>query len=99
MPIVFDDLSDSQRMIVIQNAVLEQQVKLDNHHKILVEGTDKDLPIVERTRNLEGFVAGFKFWQRTIAVALVIQTVTFGTAALVYFAKLYPLLEKIANQP
>lgn len=98
MPIS-DNLTDSQRIIVIQNSVLEQQTKLDRHHKLIVEGENGTLPILERVRNLEAFVGGLKFWLRTLSVALVLQTITFGASALIYFIKLYPLLEKISNQP
>ena len=98
MPNLADNLTDSQKLIVIQNAVLEQSNKLERHHKILIEGTH-ELPLVERVRNMESFIAALKFWQRTIAVAIVLQTITFGGAALIYFIRLYPLLERLANQP
>lgn len=97
MPLA-DNLTDSQRLLVIQNSVLEQQTKLDRHHKMLIEGNG-ELPLVERVRNLEAFVGGLKFWLRTLSVALVLQTLTFGISALIYFIRLYPLLEKISNQP
>ena len=98
MPTLSDNLTESQKMVVIQNSVLEQQAKLDRHHKLLIEGNG-ELPLLERVRNLESFVGGLKFWLRTLSVALVLQTVTFATAAVVYFIRLYPLLEKISNQP
>ena len=99
MPVIPDSLTESQKLIVIQNAVLEQQGKRDRHHALIVEGINGERPLMERVRNIEAFIDGIKFWQRTIAVAIVLQTLTFGAAALVYFVKLYPLLEKISNQP
>lgn len=99
MPTSFEHLTDSQKMIVIQNAVLEQSEKLNRHHKIILEGDNGEKPLLERMRNAEDFINGIKFWQRTLAVALVLQTLTIGITALVYFMRLYPLLEKIANQP
>ena len=94
----FENLTDSQKIIVIQNSVIEQQNKLDRHHKILVEGNGEP-PLMYRVKNIETFVDGIKFWQRTIAVAIVLQTITFGAAAIVYFVRLYPLLERLANNP
>jgi hypothetical protein len=97
MPIT-DNLTDSQKMIVITNTILEQSSKLDKHHKVLIEGNGEK-PLLERMRNVEEFISGIRFWQRTLAVALVLQTLTFGVSALVYFVRLYPLLVKLANQP
>lgn len=94
----FENLTDSQKIIVIQNSVIEQQNKLDRHHKMLVEGNGEP-PLMYRVKNIETFVDGIKFWQRTIAVAIVLQTITFGAAAIVYFVRLYPLLERLANNP
>lgn len=91
-------LSDSQRLIIIQNALIEANTKLEKHHKILLEGNG-ELPLVEKVRNLETFVDTLKFWLRTVSVAIVIQTVTFGAAALIYFIKLYPILQQIARNP
>ena len=94
----FENLTDSQKIIVIQNSVIEQQSKLERHHKILVEGNGEP-PLMYRVKNIETFVDGIRFWQRTIAVAIVLQTITFGAAAIVYFVRLYPLLERLANNP
>lgn len=96
--IIGDHLTDSQKLLVISNAVLEQQAKLDRHHKVLIEGNG-ERPLVERVRNIETFIESFRFWQRTIAVAIVVQTLTIGVGAVVYIVRLYPLLERIANQP
>ena len=93
-----DNLTDSQKMIVITNTLLEQQQKLDKHHKLLIEGNGEP-PLMYRIRDIETFVNGIRFWQRTLAVALVLQTVTFIVSALAFFARIYPLLEQIANQP
>lgn len=82
-------------MSIIQNRVIEQDSILEKHHKLLVEGNG-DLPVLERLRNLETYVAHQKFWLRTVAVAIVLQTITFGVAALVYFIRLIPLLEKLS---
>ena len=93
-----DNLTDSQKMVVVTSTIIEISEKLNKHHKLLVEGNG-DKPLMERMRNVEAFVDGVKFWQRTLAVALVLQTLTFGITAIVYFVRLYPVLQKIANQP
>lgn len=92
------NLTDGQRLLILQQSIIEQGNKLEKHHRVLLEGNG-ELPLVERIRNLEAFVGGLKFWLRTVSVAIVLQTLTFGIAALVYFIKLYPVLEKIVNQP
>lgn len=93
-----DGLTDNSRLLILQQAVLDTQNKLEKHHKILVEGNG-ELPLVEKVRNLEVFVGTLKFWLRTVAVAIVLQTITFGVAALIYFIKLYPVLERISRNP
>ena len=94
--ITTDNLTDSQRLIILQNNQIESNTKLEKHHRLLVEGNG-ELPLVEKVRNLEAFVTTMKFWMRTIAVALVLQTVTFGVSAAIYFIKLYPALERITK--
>lgn len=93
-----DGLTDGQRLIVLQSRLLSNEDKVAKHHKILLEGNG-ELPLVERVRNLEAFVGGLKFWLRTVSVAIVLQTITFGIAALVYFIKLYPVLQQLVNKP
>lgn len=90
------NMSDNQRLIIIQSRVLENEERLDRHHKVLLEGNG-ELPLVEKVRNLEAFSNNLRFWLRTVAVAIVLQTITFGAAALVYFFKLYPVLEKLSQ--
>ena len=91
-----DGLSSDHRLIILQNSIIENTAKLEKHHKILLEGNG-ELPLVERVRNLEAFVGTLKFWLRTVTVAIVLQTITFGAAAFVYFIKLYPVLERLAK--
>jgi len=101
------NLTDSQRLY---QAMIENLVRMNTslttvidtqktHHKILLEGEGDDLPLLERVRNLEAFQKWFQFWFRTIAVALVLQTITFGVAAIAYFVKLYPLLDALSKKP
>lgn len=93
-----DNLTDSQKLVAILREMKAQGRYVAMHHKILVEGNG-ELPLREQVRNLNKFVDGLRFWLKTIAVAVVLQTITFAGAAIVYFARLYPVLEKLANQP
>lgn len=90
-------LTDTQRLLILQQNIIDSNVKIEKHHKILLEGNG-DLPLVEKVRNLEAFVTGMKFWLRTVLVAIVLQTVTFTAAAVVYFIKLYPILQRLIAQ-
>lgn len=92
------NLTDGQRLLILQQSILDVVNKSERHHKILLEGNG-ELPLVERVRNLEAFVGSLKFWLRTVSVAIVLQTITFGVAALVYFVKLYPVLQQLIDKP
>jgi hypothetical protein len=99
-------LTDSQRLLMIeamtntiQTRVLELDSTTERHNKILVEGQGNDLPLQERVRNLEAYANSLKFWLRTVAVAIVLQTITFGVASVIYFIRLLPLLDQLANKP
>ena len=94
-------LTDGEKFALLDNAIISTQTaintigeKVDKHQKILVEGNGV-LPLVEQVRNINAFINSVKFWMKTIAVAVVLQTITFGGAAFVYFLKLYPILEKL----
>lgn len=95
----FDSLTDSQQRLIIRNNVIQLNTDNQRFKTTLYDGANGELPMTERVRNLETFTRTMQFWFRTIAVAIVMQTIAFATAAIVYFARLYPLLEKLANQP
>lgn len=106
MPLEIPNLTDSQKLykglvenlISLNTAINDLQETQAKHHKVLIEGNG-DLPLLERVRNLEAFTGTLKFWLRTVSVAIVLQTITFGAAAIVYFVKLYPVLAEIAKTP
>lgn len=96
-------LTDSEKFALLDNAIIATQTtvnslseKVDRHSKILIEGNGH-LPLVEQVRNINVFIESMKFWLKTVAVAVVLQTISFSGAALLYFLKLYPVLEKIAK--
>lgn len=96
-----DEMTETQKVITnllsINTAVNTLQEQVGRHHKILLEGNGQ-IPLVEQVRNHSMFIDSTKFWLRTVAVAIVLQTITFGSAAIIYFVKLYPLLSNLSQQ-
>lgn len=92
----FSDMSDSQKMLVISIALNDVQNKVNVYEKLLITGNGTPA-LPERLRNIERYIDGTRYWSRFIAGAILIQTISFGAMAIVYFAKLYPILEKISN--
>lgn len=94
----FENLTDSQQRIVMRTNVIQLNTDVSRMKKFLFEGDGSDdLPAAERLRNLEKFRDTILFWFRTIAVAIVLQTITFATIAVVTFIRIMPALEKIAE--
>lgn len=95
-------LSDSQKInlniISMNTAINDLQHIVERHEKLLVTGNG-EIPLVEKIRNMESFVGGMKYWIKFLIGTILVQTISFGVAAIVYFIRLYPLLEKISNQP
>lgn len=83
-----------QNLTSVNTALNLLQNDVHVHNKILVTGNGEP-SLQERIRNLEAYVASQKYWLRMVAGALVLQTITFGTAAIVYFIKLLPILDKL----
>lgn len=90
-------LAAEHGLTALQSDVLELNRRFEKDHRILVEGNG-EMPVVEKVRVLESFAKSLQFWSRTIAVALVLQTITFITASAVYFIRLIPLLNELLNQ-
>ena len=71
--------------------------KVDKHHKVLIEGNG-EIPLVEQMRNVVSFINSIKYWLKFLVGAILIQTVTFGAAAFIYFLKLYPVITQLADK-
>jgi hypothetical protein len=103
--ITIPNLTDTQKTHIeilrnitsLNTGLNDVQTDVRELNKIVIVGNG-ELALRERIRNLEAFINNIKFWLRTVAIALVAQTVTFGIAAIVYFIKLYPLLNKLTEQ-
>lgn len=98
----FTVLQTTQLQIQSEVREFKGEVRGDIQHlnKLVFEGDGNgNLPLTERMRNEEAFTRSVRFWLRTVAVAIVLQTLTFGSAAAIYFVKLYPLLDKLASSP
>ena len=94
----FDDMSDQQKLLVMSIAINDLQTIQRKHHTILVEGNGV-APVLARLRDVEKFIANTQYWQRFIGGALIAQTITFGVAAIIYFIKLVPVLDKLSKMP
>lgn len=92
----FSDMSDSQKMLVLSIALTDVQNKVTAHDKLLITGNGVPA-LPERMRNVEAYIEGTKYWSRFLAGAIVLQTLAFISAAIVYFSKLYPVLERLSN--
>lgn len=103
VPDLTPNLTDSQKIninvISLNTRVNEHETEINKLKRIVVEGDGEILPHAERIRNLESYANTTKFWLRTVAVAIVLQTITFGSAAIFYFVKLYPVLLELAKKP
>lgn len=99
-PLERESLTDSQQRLILRSNVISLNTDMARVRKTLFDGDgERELPLVERVRNLENYIGTLKFWSRTIAVALVLQTITFGVTAIIYFAKLYPIMLRISQNP
>lgn len=96
------DLTNEAKILLnltsVNTAVNDLQNKVEKHHKVLIEGNG-EIPLVEKVRTAEAFINATKYWLKFVAGALILQTITFGAAAVIYFVKLYPLLEQLSKNP
>ena len=101
---VVKNMTDSQKINVeilsnltsINTVINDIQHQQTEHHKLLVEGNGQP-SLQERIRSLEAFVSGVRYWSRLVAGAIVLQAITFSLAAIIYFIKLAPILEKLSK--
>lgn len=96
---VTSELTQEQKIalniVTLNTAVNSLQEDFRHDHKVLVEGNGQ-VPLVEKVRRLEDFMNGVNFWTRTVAVAIILQTLAFAGAAIWYAVKLLPLLNSLA---
>ncbi|HEY6019282.1 MAG TPA: hypothetical protein VIY48_05075 [Candidatus Paceibacterota bacterium] len=98
--IASEPLTEEQRELILRGNIIALNTDVTRMKKTLYEGDDgKILPVMERLRNIEAYIDGQKFWIRTIAVALVLQTIGMVLGVVFYFVKLYPVLEQISRNP
>ena len=94
-----ENISDSQRRLIISLAVNDLQTKVSKHESILVTGMEGELPLLERMRNTENYINNTKYWTRFVAGALILQTLAFGGSVIWATVRLLPLLERLATNP
>lgn len=98
----FNDLSDSQKMLIVSLAINDMQSNIERYNKILITGDNGgQLPLLERVRNLETYINGMKssmkFWGRTIGAALLVQTLTFLAGIIIALVRFLPVLENLSK--
>lgn len=103
MPEILEkDMTESQKLLwhvtSLSTNLAETNTQVAKHHKVLIEGNG-ELPLVEQVRNLNTFVNGVRYWMKFLIGALLIQTLAFLGTAVMYFVKLYPILDKLTNNP
>lgn len=98
--ILEENLTPEQRLVWSINSLWNNygdlKTKVDKDHKVLIEGNG-ELPLVEQVRNLNTFVNGVRYWMKFLIGALLLQTMAFLATAIMYFVKLYPILEKMSE--
>jgi hypothetical protein len=105
-PDILASLNDSQKthIRILQNitsintALNDMQHDVSVHNKLLITGNG-ELPIPERLRNAERFIATTNYWGRFIGGALVVQTIAFFIGILIAIVRFLPVLERLAAQP
>ena len=85
-------------VIALNTRVSDMESDVKKHHELLILGNG-DKPIPERVRNLEKLALKVE----RISSAVLVQTIAFVFTilgmALAFFFKVYPILDKLANQP
>ena len=100
--ILEENMTESQRlawsMLSLNTAFTNEKLRTDKHQKLLIDGNG-ELPLVEQVRNLNTFVNGVRYWMKFLIGALLLQTLTFMTTAVIYFIKLAPYLDQLSKNP
>lgn len=91
----FSEMDEEKQALIISLALNDLQTKVSRHETLLITGTEHELPIPERIRNLERFINNTKYWVRFVGGALVVQTLAFAGAVLWAALRLLPALERI----
>lgn len=95
---MFNNLTDSQKMIVIQNRVIEQENEIQALNKIVTLGNG-ELPLREQVRNHAHFIAEVRHWTKLVIGLFIAQFVAVTFASIVAYFRFLPVLERLANQP
>lgn len=94
----YKDMSVEDKIGILGMAVTDLRNKTNVYERILITGDPpKELPLPERTRNLEDFRNDFQFWFRILIGALIAQTVAFGYGIFVAIVKFLPILERLSQ--
>ena len=91
------DLDNNDRILILGMRMDTTEMKVNELYRTVITGDT--LPShKDQLRTLNEYTANLKFWSRAVALAILGQTITFGATAVIYFMKLYPLVEKLSAQ-
>lgn len=94
------DLPTEQKILMnvvsLNTAVNDLQKEQAHDHKILFEGNG-EIPVIQQVKQNTEFIAGIKKLVWILGGAILAQTVTFGTVAVVLFIRVMPILTKLAS--
>jgi hypothetical protein len=91
-------LTDSQKMLIIQNRVIEQESDIQTLNKVVLLGNG-ELPLREQVRNHQKFVDEVRYWTKLVIGLFIAQFIAFTAASFIAYVKFLPVLERLADQP
>ncbi len=98
VPPQFEDLSESQKMNIVSLSLNDLQNQVSKI-KIALQGDGNGAGpgALERLRVVENYILDTKYWIRFFLGAIIIQTLAFIATIFVALARVYPLLQQLAN--
>lgn len=89
------------RLVKIELRLDEIEKKLEYHNKVLVRGNGSP-SLIEEVHAAIQFMNeqkdNYKYWSRWIIAGILANILGFATAAILWFAKIAPLLERVLTE-
>lgn len=103
----FYNMTETQKLNILWTGITELwnksaeiETTVKEHEKLLITGDgENELPVMERLRNVESYVASWKYWGRFVGGILIAQTLAFIGGVVVAVVRFLPILERLANKP
>lgn len=94
-------LSDTQKIrmniISLNTRVNEHESDIKKLNEVVMLGEGSSLPLREMVRNHDAIINEWRYWIRFFIGLLIAEGVGFVGAVIVFFVKIYPLLNALAN--